>query len=219
MRRVTRPIAVSRRIPVASPASSRSISPPAGALVSGPIPAIRRAAVLHVRMWPQVRVDGDRPIRNRRVEVRSLRRAPLDQTRLVVAAAEEPLRLRAAVAFASRSRARRSGRLRAPRRSTSVVSRWPIFQMCAWASMNPGTTVRRPRSIRRVAGPADARTSSARPTDTIRPARTASASAAGCPASCVSRTPLWTTRSGTGGVTAPSRPAGASHRHARWRPR
>ncbi len=54
MTRVTSP-AASRRIPVGSPAASRSICPPAGSGVSRPTPAASSANEFASPMWPSGR--------------------------------------------------------------------------------------------------------------------------------------------------------------------
>ena len=56
IRGVTRLRADSRRTPVGSPFSSRSIWPPWGSGVSLVMPAISRALLFTQRMWPQVRM-------------------------------------------------------------------------------------------------------------------------------------------------------------------
>jgi len=82
-----------------------------------------------------------------------------------------------AACAAERKRPSASASEVAPIQCTSVVKVRParIAWMCE--SISPGMTVRPARSIDRVAGPASARISAARPTATIRSPRTASASA------------------------------------------
>src|SRR5581483_5194336 len=80
--------------------------------------------------------------------------------------------------------------------SDGTRSRRPSRSMWAWASTNPGSTVRPRRSTRTVRGPASASTVASSPTATMRSPRTASAWAHENARSTVSTWPPWSTRSG-----------------------
>ena len=79
-----------------------------------------------------------------------------------------------------------SASVRAPDRSTPA----PPPPEWKWLSASPGTTVRPPRSITRVAAVSCARTSASVPTARIRPSAMATARARGCASSTVMTLPL-----------------------------
>src|SRR5262245_17110927 len=93
---------------------------------------------------------------------------------------------------------------------------------CIWESMRPGMTVRPPRSMMRVAGPAKPRMSAERPTATIVSSRTANASAMVERSSSVTILPLTSAVSGdcaaTGRANAANAKAAARRRPTAARP-
>ena len=80
---------------------------------------------------------------------------------------------------AARMRSSASASVRTPIQCTSVVKESPARMAWMWESIRPGMTVRPPRSMTRVAGPASARMSAELPIAAIFPSRTASACAGG----------------------------------------
>ena len=214
MTRSTSSFAFSLRMPVAWPSAARSISPPGGSAVAGPMEAARSAALFSQRACPsRLRSAAGRPpvtlsssaAVGQRPQRFLSKRPPSSQAPSGSCCTAAAIRLSA------------TSRVGASRRSS-----WPIWiahhMKCTCASPHPGT-MRPPRRSTRSAPTDAAVTSASRPTATMRPSRASRASA---PAPV----PVWmrppakrtaltrrTPRSRRAGRTAPDRPPRHGHRH------
>ncbi len=145
----------SRRMPVGSPALSRSIAEPAGAVVHRDTPPSARAREFATDMWTSVRAKtaGCPPVAESRSSREGSRLSPSASLQRV--SSQPPPVIQApgsACADASTMRARASASERVPDRSTSRRSRAPSPR-CRCASLKPGMANAPPRSTRSSGSP------------------------------------------------------------------
>ena len=174
MTRLIRPIAVSWSRPVGRPCSSRSMTPPTGtSCPRSNAGAIQRRAVgrvdvpagprQHHRTRRRGAIESSRVGARRSGNAASLKPRPSSHAPVVsalsprTAPTKRPLRRHADAPQVEHRR-----------------DRWPIFQICACASLNPAVRHRPARSIGASPGRRGGDTASS-PSDAIRPSRTPTA--------------------------------------------
>lgn len=188
-------IAVSRRMPVGSPCSSRSITPPSGSTLVAVTPARCSATVFATATWPQARTtmtgcSGAAASRSARVGWRrsSNRASSYPRARIQ----------RSVGCDAARSRILATSWLMlvvSSGRALTAAAAKPTFIGWQWASLNAAVAVRPRRSITSVPGRRSVRVSALLPTAAIIPLRIATASATGCAGSDVTIWPFVRMRS------------------------